>query len=55
MQKISRHKTRKCLFQALYSKIYLNNTFNKDYFVQNFFEEDFVNIIDNVYFDELFD
>ncbi len=55
MQKISRHKTRKCLFQALYSKIYINTNFNKDFFIQNFFDEDFEDIIDNIYFDELFE
>jgi hypothetical protein len=54
MQKISRHKTRKCLFQALYSKTCLYDTFDKDIFISSFFEENFSETIDQVYFDELF-
>ncbi|MDD2487423.1 MAG: transcription antitermination factor NusB [Candidatus Gracilibacteria bacterium] len=53
MQKISRHKTRSCVFQALYSKIYLKDSFSKESFVDSFFDEgsDFV---DHKYFDEVF-
>lgn len=52
--KKSRKKTRQCLFQALYSCIYLQNNFDRDLFLASFFEEDFSNIVDEKYFDEIF-
>lgn len=52
--KKSRKKTRQCLFQALYSCIYLQNNFDRDYFLESFFDEDFSKIIDEKYFDEVF-
>ena len=54
MQKISRHKTRSCLFQALYSKIYLKDSFSKESFVDSFFEND-DSFVDHKYFDEVFE
>ncbi|MCK9272050.1 hypothetical protein M0P65_00700 [Candidatus Gracilibacteria bacterium] len=53
MQKISRHKTRDCLFQALYSKIYLQDSFLKESFLDNFFEGN-LGFLDQVYFEEMF-
>ena len=54
MQKISRHKTRTCLFQALYSKLHLEDSFSKESFIESFFESD-DSFIDKIYFDEAFD
>ncbi|MBP8016736.1 transcription antitermination protein NusB [Candidatus Gracilibacteria bacterium] len=55
MGKISRHKTRKCLFQALYSKIYITEQFDKNSLFESFFEEGFSDVVDQEYFDEMFD
>lgn len=52
--KKSRKKTRQCLFQALYSCIYLQKNFDRDNFLESFFDEDFSKIIDEKYFDEVF-
>lgn len=52
--KKSRKKTRQCLFQALYSCIYLQNNFDRDLFLASFFEEDFSKVIDEKYFNEVF-
>lgn len=53
MQKISRHRTRSCLFQALYSKIYLKDSFLKESFMDSFFENNDI-FVDHKYFDEVF-
>ena len=54
MSKISRPKTRKFLFQALYSRIHLGNSFNKTAFIETFFDEDYAEAIDMTYFEEMF-
>lgn len=52
--KKSRKKTRQCLFQALYSCVYLQNNFDKNLFIESFFEENFSDILDEIYFNEVF-
>ncbi len=52
--KKSRRKTRQCLFQALYSCVYLKDKFDKKDFIESFFDDSFENILDNIYFDEVF-
>lgn len=52
--KKSRRKTRQCLFQALYSCVFLHDNFDKKYFLDSFFEEWFNQVIDEVFFDEIF-
>lgn len=52
--KKSRRKTRQCLFQALYSRVYLQDHFDKDTFIESFFDDDFKDVIDLEYFDEVF-
>ena len=54
MAKISRPKTRKFLFQALYSRIHLGSSFDKETFLDTFFDEEYIGAIDSVYFDEMF-
>lgn len=54
MQKISRHRTRCCLFQALYSRIYLKDSFSKELFVESFFDWD-KTFLDEKFFDEVFE
>jgi hypothetical protein len=41
MRKASRQKTRRFLFQALYSKAFLREDFNKDDFLLSFFDKDY--------------
>ncbi len=53
--KKSRRKTRQCLFQALYSSMYLQEKFDKSEFLQAFFEDDFSIVLDEVYFNEVFE
>ncbi|EKE28005.1 MAG: Transcription antitermination protein NusB [uncultured bacterium (gcode 4)] len=52
--KKSRRKTRQCLFQALYSCMYLQEKFDKEEFIKAFFDEDFAIILDETYFNEVF-
>lgn len=52
--KKSRKKTRQCLFQALYSCVYLQNKFDKNLFIESFFDEGFSDILDEKYFNEIF-
>jgi N utilization substance protein B len=54
MSKISRPKTRRFLFQALYSRIHLGSSFDKNTFIDSFFEEDYAGVIDMTYFEEVF-
>lgn len=50
----SRKKTRQCLLQALYSRVYLKNKFDKKDFLLSFFDEWYDTVLDIDYFDELF-
>lgn len=52
--KKSRRKTRQCLFQALYSRIYLQKSFKVNEFLESFYDEEFISSIDFTYFDEVF-
>ncbi len=52
--KKSRRKTRQCLFQALYSCVYLQDKYEQGYFLESFYDEDFRWAIDEIYFDEAF-
>lgn len=52
--KKSRRKTRQCLFQALYSCVYLQEKFDVEEFLVAFYDEDFRASIDFKYFDESF-
>lgn len=52
--KKSRRKTRQCLFQALYSCVYLQEKFEQEFFLEQFYDEDFKAAIDNKYFNETF-
>lgn len=52
--KISRRKSRQCLFQALYSCIYMQETFDMDDFLESFYDEDFRLAVDYKYFNEAF-
>jgi N utilization substance protein B len=54
MTKISRPKTRRFLFQALYSRIHLGSSFNKDTFIDTYFDEEYASVIDMKYFEEVF-
>jgi transcription termination factor NusB len=53
--KKSRRKTRQCLFQALYSCVYLQGKFDKELFIETFYDEEFAGSIDEVYFNEIFE
>lgn len=50
----SRKKTRQCLFQALYSRSYLRNEFDKSLFLSSFFDCEENSFIDLDYFNDLF-
>jgi transcription termination factor NusB len=52
--KKSRRKTRQCLFQALYSCMYLKQSFDRELFLASFYEEEFSTVLDLTYFDEVF-
>lgn len=52
--KKSRRKTRQCLFQALYSCVFLKDKFDKQHFLESFYDEWFDWILDNEFFDEVF-
>lgn len=52
--KKSRRKTRQCLFQALYSCVFLKEKFDKQFFLESFFDEWFEGFLDDEFFDEIF-
>ena len=52
--KKSRRKTRQCLFQALYSCVYLQDTFEINWFMESFYDEEFAWSVDEEYFKEVF-
>ncbi|MDD2565307.1 MAG: transcription antitermination protein NusB [Candidatus Gracilibacteria bacterium] len=52
--KKSRRKTRQCLFQALYSCVFLKEKFDKQFFLESFFDEGFEGFLDDEFFDEIF-
>ena len=52
--KKSRRKTRQCLFQALYSRVNLWSSFDKEDFLESFYDEEYTQAIDEIYFNETF-
>ena len=54
MKKVSRHRTRECLLQALYSRATLGSVFDRTQFLETFFDEGFADTIDLPYFEAMF-
>lgn len=52
--KKSRKKTRQCLFQALYSCVYLKEAFDLENFLNSFFNEIWHEFLDRQYFEIMF-
>ncbi len=54
MSNISRQKTRRLLYQALYARYISGASFDRDAFVRGFFDDESIALIDRSYLDEMY-